>query len=103
MCVTPHKPGLFFEVKDDPCPGAHSVCGLDPGLVDRRLDTFNGHLTTGSPAVDAGTPAAAPGTDLDGTLRDAVPDIGAYELGDVIFRDGFESGDGGAWSVSVTG
>ncbi len=72
-----------------------------PELVDRRLDTFDGHLTSGSPAVDAGTPDAAPATDLDGTPRDAVPDIGAYELGSVIFRDGFESGDTGRWSASV--
>ncbi len=93
--------GLFFEVKGDPCPGAHSVCGLDPELVDRRLDTFDGHLTPGSPAVDAGTPAAAPATDLDGTPRDAMPDVGAYELGGVIFRDGFESGGTAAWSTPI--
>ena len=94
---------LFFEVKDDPCPGEHSVCGVDPRLADRRLDTFDGHLTPGSPAVDAGTPAAAPATDFDGTPRDALPDIGAYELGGVIFRDGFESGGTGRWSASVGG
>ncbi len=92
---------LFFGVKNDPCPGAHSVCGVDPGLVDRGLDTFDGHLTPGSPALDAGTPAAASATDLDGTLRDALPDVGAYELGSVIFRDGFESGGTEAWSVAV--
>ncbi len=89
---------LFFEVKNDPCPGEHPVCGIDPGLVDRSLDTFDAHLTPASPAIDAGTPVSAPVTDLDGVPRDALPDIGAYEYRSGIFRDGFESGDLSAWS-----
>jgi len=39
------------------------------------------HLLVGSPAIDAGLAAGAPLDDLDGRLRDANPDIGAYEWG----------------------
>jgi hypothetical protein len=37
------------------------------------------HLQGASPAVDAGTATGAPTHDIVGHLRDAVPDIGAYE------------------------
>jgi len=37
------------------------------------------HLLGSSPAVDAGTPAGAPPSDLEGTPRDSHPDLGAYE------------------------
>ncbi|MEA3396262.1 MAG: Ig-like domain-containing protein, partial [Chloroflexota bacterium] len=45
------------------------------------MDAANGdyHLQGNSPAIDAGTPAGAPPADLDGTPRDAAPDMGAYE------------------------
>ena len=39
------------------------------------------HLQNGSPAIDAGTMDDAPAEDLDGTVRDDHPDIGAYEFG----------------------
>jgi predicted GH43/DUF377 family glycosyl hydrolase len=45
------------------------------------VDAANGdyHLQMGSPCIDAGTPDGAPATDLEGTPRDAMPDMGAYE------------------------
>jgi hypothetical protein len=39
------------------------------------------HLQGSSPAVDAGTAAGAPADDAEGQLRDARPDLGAYERG----------------------
>ncbi len=39
------------------------------------------HLTTASPAIDAGTTIGAPGYDLYGAPRDAQPDLGAVEYG----------------------
>jgi sugar lactone lactonase YvrE len=45
------------------------------------VDAVNGdyHLQVGSPCIDAGTSVGAPATDLEGTPRDAAPDMGAYE------------------------
>jgi len=45
------------------------------------VDTTNGdyHLGVGSPCVDKGTLVGAPTHDIEGTLRDAAPDMGAYE------------------------
>ena len=37
------------------------------------------HLQKTSPCINAGTPTGAPLFDLDGTPRDALPDMGAYE------------------------
>jgi hypothetical protein len=47
----------------------------------RFVDAANGdyHLQVDSPCIDAGTPDGAPATDLEGTTRDAMPDMGAYE------------------------
>jgi hypothetical protein len=39
-------------------------------------------------------------TDFDGGLRDAAPDIGADEIGQPLFADGFESGDLSRWSAA---
>jgi hypothetical protein len=53
--------------------------------------------------VDAGTPLA-PGladADFDGQARDAAPDIGADEIGQPLFSDGFESGGTSRWSLAV--
>jgi PKD repeat protein len=71
---------LVYRTKDDPCPGTHDICGLDPLLQDASLAHFNGHLTAGSPAVNMGTATGAPAADYDGILRTSPPDIGAYEL-----------------------
>jgi len=37
------------------------------------------HLGVGSPCIDKGTSAGAPTHDIEGTPRDAAPDMGAYE------------------------
>jgi hypothetical protein len=37
------------------------------------------HLGVGSPCIDKGTSAGAPAADIEGTPRDAEPDMGAYE------------------------
>jgi hypothetical protein len=42
----------------------------------------NLYLQESSPAVDVGSPAEAPSTDVEGRPRDAQPDIGAYERWD---------------------
>jgi len=39
----------------------------------------NYHLQPSSPCIDQGTPVGAPTTDIEGSPRDARPDMGAYE------------------------
>jgi hypothetical protein len=73
---------LVWRAKDDPCPGAHDVCGQDPLLKDVSLSRFDGRLMAGSPAIDRGTSTGAPARDIQGVLRDDPPDIGAYEFGE---------------------
>jgi hypothetical protein len=51
----------------------------DPLLVEAASGDY--HLQADSPCIDAGTPTGAPRVDIEGTLRDATPDIGAYERG----------------------
>ena len=91
---------LVHDCEGDPCPPGSTVCA-DPDLRNPSLDTFDGHLLPSSPAVDAGEPAAAPAVDHDGRPRDPLPDIGAYELVDLVFADGFESGNTSAWSQAT--
>jgi hypothetical protein len=50
---------------------------MDPQFVAYPTDL---HLSAGSGVVDLGTPLGAPPVDIDGQLRDAMPDIGADEL-----------------------
>jgi hypothetical protein len=47
----------------------------------RFVDAANGNydLQGVSPVIDRGTPASAPVADIEGTPRDAAPDMGAYE------------------------
>jgi len=50
-------------------------------LTGDPLVNAGGHLTTGSPCINAGTATEAPATDLDGAPRpNGVPDIGADEM-----------------------
>jgi hypothetical protein len=49
----------------------------DPQFVDAANGDY--HLQAGSPCVDAGTSVGAPLHDIEGTPRDAAPDMGAYE------------------------
>jgi hypothetical protein len=53
----------------------------DPGFVDEAGGDY--HLAAGTPAINAGTTIGAPADDFDGALRDAQPDIGAFEFGAV--------------------
>ena len=73
---------------------------VDPLLADGDGGDF--HLSAGSPAVGAGRPDFVPAPterDLDGGTRlvGAAVEIGADELPDTIFTDGFETGDLTAW------
>lgn len=61
------------------------------------------HLeSAGVAAVDAGAalPAGWADRDLDGQMRDALPDVGADEVSALLFGDGFESGDLQNWLVA---
>ena len=74
---------LIVNVKDNVCPGAHDICGQPSGLANSSVDAFDARLTSSSPAIDAALPAAAPADDYAGAVRDAAPDMGAYEYGAV--------------------
>lgn len=63
----------------EPCNSPNNLCDVPAGLVNGEIDSFDGHLTANSPAIDAGNASGAPGDDLEGNPRDANPDIGAYE------------------------
>jgi hypothetical protein len=69
-------------------------------------DVAAGDLHLADPGSDpvAGGTTLAPGladTDFDGRLRDAAPDVGADEIGQPLFADGFESGDLTRWSAAI--
>jgi len=72
---------VIAGVKDDVCPGSHSICGGPVGVVNTGVDTFDARLLAGSPAIGAALAAVAPRGDFDHYARDAQPDIGAYEYG----------------------
>jgi len=60
------------------------VQGGFAGTGNINADPFFGgggdyHLGVGSPCIDKGTSAGAPTHDIEGTPRDAAPDMGAYE------------------------
>ncbi len=81
--------------------GGHAGAGnldSDPGFL--FADDF--HLAAGSPCIDAGDPAAAPGRDLDGfprPLRCGV-DIGAYEYCDIHYWRGFKLSSRWDWGLN---
>lgn len=94
---THYATSLFWQLKDDPCPGPGAVCGQNPRLADAALARFDSNLLALSPARDAGTLAGAPADDLWGRPRSGAPDLGAAEYG-TCFRDGFEVGSTARWS-----
>ena len=57
-------------------PGEGNI-NADPMFVNPENEDY--HLQAGSPCINAGTPEGAPSDDIEGNLRDAHPDIGAYE------------------------
>ena len=59
-----------------------SLLEVDPMFIDAVNLDF--HLAAGSPAIDAGTDAGAPETDLQGGARVGQTDIGAYEFGTTV-------------------
>jgi hypothetical protein len=71
---------ILNGVKDppDPCP-PDSQCGVSPGVANKSVDAFDGHLVESSPAIDMGTAVGAPAHDLEGRPRDGTPDLGVYE------------------------
>jgi hypothetical protein len=77
-------------VRND-CLGTPPEDGLDPLFAGGTMPDGSGpayvtawlaydyHLQADSPAIDTGTASSAPLHDIEGTLRDVMPDIGAYE------------------------
>jgi hypothetical protein len=61
--------------------GAHGqdlILNQDPDFVDRTEGDY--HLLETSPCINTGNPITTGTFDLDGTMRDAMPDIGVYEF-----------------------
>jgi hypothetical protein len=54
-----------------------NMLSTDPMFLNPGGNDY--HLSSLSPCIDAGTAAGAPLTDLDGNMRNAIPDMGAYE------------------------
>jgi hypothetical protein len=71
-----------------------------PGTWFADIASGDLHLTETANATDLGSPVAAglADTDIDAEPRDDLPDVGADEVTDTLFRDGFESGNLSAWS-----
>jgi predicted outer membrane repeat protein len=66
----------YSDVGNGDITGAGNI-SKDPLFADAASGDY--HLGVGSPCVDRGTPASAPPADIEGTPRDAAPDMGAYE------------------------
>jgi len=84
---------------------ASNITGVDPllgALAPNGGNTQTQALHWNSPAIDAGS--GCPATDQRGVPRPQGPqcDIGSFEFVDLIFQDGFESGDFSRWSTSST-
>ena len=65
---------------NDATGGPNDITGQDPLFVNAVNNDF--HLTSSSPAIDAGTTSGAPSTDFEGNTRPQGPgiDIGADEF-----------------------
>jgi len=61
-----------------PTPGEGAI-SEDPLFVDAANGDYD--LSADSPCINSGTSESAPEYDIAGTLRDAFPDMGAYEWG----------------------
>ena len=70
---------LVKDVKNKACPGENMLCNEEPGLVNDSMDSFDGHLRSGSSAINAGNPTKSKTKDIEGNLRSKAPDMGAYE------------------------
>jgi hypothetical protein len=66
----------YSDVGNGDVTGAGNI-SENPLFVD--ADNGDYHLQVGSPCIDKGTAVGAPAADIEGTPRDAVPDMGAYE------------------------
>ncbi|HZY45510.1 MAG TPA: right-handed parallel beta-helix repeat-containing protein, partial [Anaerolineae bacterium] len=64
----------YSDVSDGVLSGTGNL-SIDPKFIG----SGNYHLKVGSPVIDKGTSNGAPIADLEGTPRDARPDMGAYE------------------------
>jgi len=82
---------------------ATNITGVDPKLGPLSPNggaTLTHALRFDSPAIDTGS--GCPATDQRGVPRPQGPqcDIGSFEFVDLIFQDGFETGDFSRWSSS---
>ncbi len=86
------------------CTFTGTILNLDP------LFAPDGHhLLPGSPCVDTASAADSPPVDYEGDARPfdgdgdgtALPDMGADEMTNEIFSDGFEVGDTWLWTLAV--
>lgn len=68
---------LFAEAVGADVGGSANAIVADPGVRDAAAGDFT--LVATSPAIDAGSPDAAPETDLRGVTRTGKPDVGAFE------------------------
>lgn len=84
----------------------YALSNLEYAPLNLFVDVALGDLHLVDPSsspVDAGAvlPTGLCDGDFDGQLRDDAPDIGADEMGQPIFADGFETGDTTSWSATV--
>lgn len=79
---------IFHNLREAPCPPANRNLCVNPLFVDPNMESFNGRLRAGSPAIDSGLAVGAiggliPTDDITGAVRPAGSGIdrGAFEFG----------------------